>query len=216
LVVLIQQLCRPGQNNRLILFSQFTAFLEKVKSALDSLDIKYVLCQGNVMRRNKALRSFYSSEDVKVILLSLESAASGTNLIEATHVVLLDPVSASKEEVDAIEAQAIGRAYRQGQKKKITVVRLLTRDTVEHALFLRHHPPKPVAESAALSRAPSALNAADVIRLLTSAEAGGAAVGGAATSAAQKQFEEGFSKTLGIPRSALASADDNIVGLDKT
>ncbi len=35
-------------------------------------------------------------------------AASGTNLIEATHVVLLDPVSGSKNEAKAFESQAIG------------------------------------------------------------------------------------------------------------
>ena len=47
------------------------------------------------------------------------------------------------------------------------MVRLLTKDTIEHALYLRHHPPKAVSESAAMSRAPSALNAAEIIREMT-------------------------------------------------
>ncbi len=45
------------------------------------------------MRRNKAIQGFYAEKDVKVIMLSLENAASGTNLIQATHVLLLDPVA---------------------------------------------------------------------------------------------------------------------------
>ncbi len=41
----------------------------------------------NVYRRNKAIMAF--SKDVKVILLGLKSAASGTNLTQATHIVLM-------------------------------------------------------------------------------------------------------------------------------
>mmetsp|Transcript_11974 Transcript_11974/g.22858 ORF Transcript_11974/g.22858 Transcript_11974/m.22858 type:complete len:161 (-) Transcript_11974:293-775(-) len=90
------------------------------------------------MRRNKALREFYSQANVRVILLSLTDAASGTNLQQASHVVLMDPIGGvSKEEADAIEAQAIGRAHRQGQTKKLQVIRLVARDTVEHELALR-------------------------------------------------------------------------------
>ena len=43
-------------------------------------------------------------------MISLENAASGTNLIEATHVILLDPVQGTKKESKAIEDQAVGRA----------------------------------------------------------------------------------------------------------
>ena len=52
-------------------------------------------------------------------MLSLQNAASGTNLVEATHVVLIDPVAGSKEEAIAVESQAIGRAHRMGQNKQV-------------------------------------------------------------------------------------------------
>jgi SNF2 family DNA or RNA helicase len=43
-----------------------------------------------VYRKTKALDKFKDSEsEVKVILLSLSKAASGTNLIEASHVILM-------------------------------------------------------------------------------------------------------------------------------
>ena len=45
------------------------------------------------MRRNKAINSFYNQDDVRVIILSLENAASRTNLTQASHVFLLDPIS---------------------------------------------------------------------------------------------------------------------------
>jgi hypothetical protein len=42
-----------------------------------------------VFKRNKAISSFKNEDDIKVIMLSLRNAASGTNLIEATHVILM-------------------------------------------------------------------------------------------------------------------------------
>ena len=45
---------------------------------------------SNVYRKTKALGKFKDGEsEVKVILLSLSKAASGTNLIEASHVILM-------------------------------------------------------------------------------------------------------------------------------
>lgn len=74
-----------------------------------------------------------------MIMLSLQNAASGTNLVEATHVVLIDPVAGSKDEAIAVESQAIGRAHRMGQDKQISVVRMIMRDTIEHELYLRNN-----------------------------------------------------------------------------
>lgn len=69
-------------------------------------------------------------------MLSLENAASGTNLTEATHVILMDPVAGTSEEARAIEDQAIGRAHRLGQDRQITVVRMIMRETIEEELYL--------------------------------------------------------------------------------
>ncbi len=41
-------------------------------------------------------------------MLSLDKAAAGANLMEATHVVLLDPMTGTKKEAQAYESQAIG------------------------------------------------------------------------------------------------------------
>lgn len=47
---------------------------------------------SNVYKKSKALKKFKADEsDVQVILLSLSKAASGTNLIEASHVLLMGP-----------------------------------------------------------------------------------------------------------------------------
>ena len=38
-----------------------------------------------------------------------------------------------------MESQAIGRAYRQGQTKQVTVVRLIIKNTIEHITYMRNN-----------------------------------------------------------------------------
>jgi len=50
-------------------------------------------------------------------------------------------MSGSKSEVQAYESQAIGRAHRQGQKGKVTVVRLIIKNSIEHDMYLKAKEP---------------------------------------------------------------------------
>ena len=70
-----------------------------------------------------------------VIMLSLAKSASGTNLTEATHILFVEPIDSKGDEVRAIEAQAIGRACRIGQKNNIKVIRILTKGTIEETIY---------------------------------------------------------------------------------
>lgn len=138
LIHFCKKLIAADKRNRIIIFSQWDKMLEHINATLKTAQVKSMFCQGNVWMRNKAIRSFQGYADIRVMLLSLGKAASGTNLTEATHVILIDPVAGTKEEANAIEMQAIGRAHPQGQKKEITVVRFIVKDTVEEALYHRN------------------------------------------------------------------------------
>jgi hypothetical protein len=118
-----------------ILFSQWDDMLRRTGEVLTAHGIKNVYCRGNVWSRDKAIRDFTQQEDVKVIMLSSESAAAGTNLTAATIVILLDPVSGSYEYRKNTEGQAIGRAHRTGQTKQVSVVRFIIKDTVEEEIY---------------------------------------------------------------------------------
>ena len=122
-------------NEKFILFSQWDDLLTKVGDILDSYGIKNVFCKGNIWMRDKAIREFITKSDVKGIMLSSASAASGTNLTAATTVIMLEPVSGTYEYRRNTEFQAIGRAYRMGQTKKVTVVRFIVKDTVEEDIY---------------------------------------------------------------------------------
>jgi SNF2 family DNA or RNA helicase len=121
--------------DHVIIFSQWDSLLRKVGDVLTEHGIPNVYCKGNVWSRDKAIREFNSDDKIKVIMLSSESAASGTNLTKASKVILLDPVSGNYEYRRNMEWQAIGRAYRLGQTKSVEIVRFIIKDTVEEEIY---------------------------------------------------------------------------------
>jgi hypothetical protein len=122
-------------DDHVIIFSQWDLLLKKVGDILTEHGIKNVFCRGNIWTRDKAIREFTENDDIKVIMLSSESAASGTNLTKATKVILLDPISGTYEYRRNMEWQAVGRAYRLGQSKPVEIVRFIIRDTVEEEIY---------------------------------------------------------------------------------
>ena len=123
------------QDKHTILFSQWDDLLKKVGKVLSDNGVQNVFCRGNVFQRDKAVREFNEDDKIKVIMLSSESAASGTNLTKATQIVFIDPVYGDYKYRKDTENQAIGRAHRLGQKCKLKVVRFIIRDTVEEKIY---------------------------------------------------------------------------------
>jgi len=122
-------------NDHTIIFSQWSDLLSIIGDVLDSHGIKNVFCKGNVWQRDKAIREFNTNDKIKVIMLSSESAASGTNLTRAKRVILIDPVYGTYEQRRNTEWQAIGRAYRMGQTANVEVVRFVIRSSIEEEIY---------------------------------------------------------------------------------
>lgn len=118
-----------------ILFSQWDDLLKKIGKILNENGVKNVFCKGNVFQRDKAVREFNEDDKIKVIMLSSESAASGTNLTKATQIILVDPVYGDYKYRKDTENQAIGRAHRLGQAHTLKVIRLIIRDTIEEKIY---------------------------------------------------------------------------------
>ena len=118
-----------------IIFSQWHDLLTKIGVVLKEHGIKNIFCKGNAFQKDKAVRKFNNDDSIKVIMLSSDSAASGTNLTKATQIILIDPVYGTYQHRKDIEEQAIGRSNRLGQTEKLYVIRFVIRNTIEEIIY---------------------------------------------------------------------------------
>ncbi|GFN75464.1 E3 ubiquitin-protein ligase shprh [Plakobranchus ocellatus] len=112
-----------------LVFSLWVSVLDILASALAENKISYKsLHDPNHFQTN--LTAFKSDEDLSVLLLPLHVGANGLNLVEANHVLLVEPELNLEE-----EAQAISRVYRIGQTRQTKIHRFLVRGTIEEKIY---------------------------------------------------------------------------------
>lgn len=131
----------PG-SEKCVVFIQWDVLMHHLARTLASAGHTPLVLQGGTSQRTQILRRFIDDpgEDSSILLLSLEQSPSGMNLVCARNVLLVHPMHArSREEAINFERQAIGRAVRQGQKRKVRIYRFVTKDTVEEEISQRHH-----------------------------------------------------------------------------
>jgi SNF2 family DNA or RNA helicase len=120
---------------RVIIFSQYDKMLTLIGSVLTQFAIQHVFVKGNVFVVNKNIKKFKEDPKIRVIMLSSETAASGSNLTEASHIIFVNVMNATKDETLALEVQCIGRSIRLGQKKHVVLKRFIMENTVEQEYF---------------------------------------------------------------------------------
>mgnify|MGYP000879602145 FL=1 len=111
--------------HRALIFSQFTSFLARIRHVLERRGVSVVQLDGSTRNREAVVERFRSGE-AQVFLISLKAGGSGLTLTEAEYVYVMDPWWNP-----AAEEQAIDRAHRIGQKKKVNVYRLVAAETIE-------------------------------------------------------------------------------------
>jgi SNF2 family DNA or RNA helicase len=138
----LNKLFAKSSSEKVIIFSSRNSDLVQLGKFLAIENIKTVFCRSNVHVRKKAFMEFDDPEaKVRVMMLSLENAANGSNLTAASEVILLDSIwEGNYREQLATELQALTRAHRVGQTKRVRIVRMLIRDTVESELFKLRYP----------------------------------------------------------------------------
>jgi SNF2 family DNA or RNA helicase len=120
---------------RVIIFSQYDKMLTLIGSVLAQFAIQHVFVKGNVFVVNKNIKRFKEDPKIRVIMLSSETAASGSNLTEASHIVFVNVMNATKDETLALEVQCIGRSIRLGQNKNVVLKRFIMENTVEQEYY---------------------------------------------------------------------------------
>ena len=118
-----------AEGHKVLVFSQFVTMLELIREELVKREITHLMLTGQTENRQALVDKFQGDPSIPVFLLSLKAAGSGLNLTAASYVVLYDPWWNP-----AVEAQAIDRTHRIGQRNQVIAYRLLARGTVEEKI----------------------------------------------------------------------------------
>ncbi|MEX2672374.1 MAG: DEAD/DEAH box helicase [Phycisphaeraceae bacterium] len=130
------------EGHKALVFSQFTSFLKIVRDRLDAKGIEYAYLDGRTRKRGEQVERFQTDPDCKLFLISLKAGGTGLNLTAADYVFLLDPWWNP-----AVEAQAIDRAHRIGQVKRVFAYRLIASDTVEEKVLELQQSKRDIADA---------------------------------------------------------------------
>jgi len=122
-----------AEGNKTIIFSQFVKHLNLVKAYLEERKIPYEMLTGKTSQadRNKNIKNFQNNDEVRLFLMTLKAGGVGLNLTQADYVFVLDPWWNP-----ATEMQAINRAHRIGQDKKVFAYKFISTQTIEEKIVL--------------------------------------------------------------------------------
>ncbi|KAJ4809891.1 Protein CHROMATIN REMODELING 8 [Rhynchospora pubera] len=122
------------QGHRVLIFTQTQQMLDILEKYVNSKEYVYRRMDGYtpVKQRMALMDEFNNSNEVFVFLLTTKVGGLGTNLTGADRVIIYDP-----DWNPSTDMQARERAWRIGQKRDVTVYRLITRGTIEEKVYQR-------------------------------------------------------------------------------
>jgi SNF2 family DNA or RNA helicase len=130
------------EGHKVLVFSQFTSFLAILRRKLDARPLPYEYLDGRTTDRQARVARFQEDPDCRLFLVSLKAGGQGLNLTAADYIYILDPWWNP-----AVEAQAVDRAHRIGQTRRVFAYRLIARDTVEEKILALQDKKRELAES---------------------------------------------------------------------
>lgn len=134
---------------KVLVFSSWNDVLDVLEHAFAANEISFVRMKGGRKRSQAAISIFKGDKTpeqtsgktkveqqqpeakfIQVLLLLIQHGANGLNLLEAQHVVLVEPLLNP-----AAEAQAISRVHRVGQTSNTLIHRFMVKNTVEESIY---------------------------------------------------------------------------------
>ncbi|XP_005104693.1 SWI/SNF-related matrix-associated actin-dependent regulator of chromatin subfamily A containing DEAD/H box 1A isoform X2 [Aplysia californica] len=120
------------KGDRVLLFSQFTMMLDILEVYMEQRGYKYLRLDGQtpVPDRLQLIDKFNVDPEIFVFLLSTRAGGLGINLTAANTIILHDidfnPYN---------DKQAEDRCHRLGQKREVSIYKLICEDTVDEAML---------------------------------------------------------------------------------
>ncbi|KAF3064471.1 DNA repair protein rhp26 [Daldinia childiae] len=121
--------------HKTLLFSQGIQMLDILEAFVRRLGyINYLRMDGGtaIKDRQSLVDQFNNTPEIDLFLLTTKVGGLGVNLTGANRVIIFDPDWNPSTDVQARE-----RAWRLGQKKEVTIYRLMTAGTIEEKMYHR-------------------------------------------------------------------------------
>lgn len=118
--------------HKVLMFSSFTKYLDLFESDFLKTNHAFSRLTGKTRpaKRAEEVKNFQTIDDIQAFLISTKAGGTGLNLTAADYVFLMDPWWNP-----AAENQAIARAHRIGQTKKVIAVKFITKDSIEEKIL---------------------------------------------------------------------------------
>lgn len=121
------------RGHRVLLFSQFLDNIDIVEDFLDGLGLLHRRLDGSMgsLEKQKQIDDYNApNSPYFAFLLSTRAGGVGINLATADTVIIMDPDFNPHQDI-----QALSRAHRIGQQKKVLVFQLMTRGSAEEKIM---------------------------------------------------------------------------------
>lgn len=121
------------RGHRVLIFSQFLDNLDIVEDFMDGLGLQHHRLDGSInsLEKQKRIDEFNApNSPFFAFLLSTRAGGVGINLATADTVIIMDPDFNPHQDI-----QALSRAHRIGQTKKVLVYQIMTRGSAEEKIM---------------------------------------------------------------------------------
>ncbi|NXG59559.1 ERCC6 protein, partial [Hemiprocne comata] len=122
------------QGHRVLFFTQSRQMLQILEVFVRDRNYSYLRMDGTttIASRQPLITRYNEDKSIFIFLLTTRVGGIGVNLTGADRVIIYDP-----DWNPSTDTQARERAWRIGQKKQVTVYRLLTAGTIEEKIYHR-------------------------------------------------------------------------------
>ena len=119
-----------AENHKILVFSSFVKNLQLLANEFTRKSWSYSMLTGQTTDRKQVIDDFQENPEKKIFLISLKAGGVGLNLTAADYIFITDPWWNP-----AAEMQAVSRAHRIGQDKKVFVYRFISENSIEEKIL---------------------------------------------------------------------------------
>lgn len=122
------------ESEKILVFYEGDNIAFYIAQTLELLGIQFLIYTGSLsaLRKSAYITTFNTTETFRILLMDVHQAAHGLHIAAASRVFFVNPVWQP-----TVEAQAIKRAHRIGQKRPVFVETLVLKDTLEDQMLRR-------------------------------------------------------------------------------